>query len=218
ITNAINAPRGKLTSETEPFVPLAEGLGVFANHLNKGKSVTNFEVVANGAMANGDTNLLRVYAVKGFIRDIVGADNANLVNAEPVAKSKGVEIKDSKNPGSVNYSNILEIKTVADGQTATISGTVFGEEPRLVGYNGYSFNVPLAGNMVFLNYADKTGVVGAVGTVLGKANIDIQQMAVSVNGTGKALMVLLVGSALGADVVADLAKAIDGTAQFVNVN
>ena len=169
ITNAINAPRGKLTPETEPFVPLAEGLGVFANHLNAGKNVERFEVTANGSMAEGDTNLLRVYAVKGFIRDMVGMDNANLVNAEPIAKSKGVDIKESKNPGSVNDANILEIKTVSGKCTETISGTVFGDEPRLVGYNGYSFNVPLAGNMVFLNYTDKTGVVGAVGTVLGKA-------------------------------------------------
>ena len=169
-------------------------------------------------MANGDTNLLRVYAVKGFIRDMVGLDNANMVNAEPIAKSKGVEIKDSKNPGSVNYSNILEVKTVAGDDVETVSGTVFADEPRLVGYNGYSFNVPLAGNMVFLNYADKTGVVGAVGTVLGKAGIDIQQMAVSVNGSGKALMVLIVGKALDDKIVSELAAAIDGTAKFVNVN
>ena len=218
ITNAINAPRGKLTPETEPFVPLAEGLGVFANHLNAGKNIDSFEVVVNGNMANGDTNLLRVYAVKGFIRDMVGLENANMVNAEPIAKSKGVDIKDSKNPGSVNYSNILEIKTVSGKCTETISGTVFGDEPRLVGYNGYSFNVPLAGNMVFLNYTDKTGVVGAVGTVLGKAGVDIQQMAVSVNGSGKALMVLLVGKALDDKIVSELASAIDGTAKFVNVN
>ncbi len=218
ITNAINAPRGKLTPETEPFVPLAEGLGVFANHLNAGKNIDSFEVVVNGNMANGDTNLLRVYAVKGFIRDMVGLENANMVNAEPIAKSKGVDIKDSKNPGSVNYSNILEIKTVSGKCTETISGTVFGDEPRLVGYNGYSFNVPLAGNMVFLNYTDKTGMVGAVGTVLGKAGVDIQQMAVSVNGSGKALMVLLVGKALDVKIVSELASAIDGTAKFVNVN
>ena len=213
ITNAINAPRGKLTPETEPFVPLAEGLGVFANHLNAGKNVERFEVTANGSMAEGDTNLLRVYAVKGFIRDMVGMDNANLVNAEPIAKSKGVEIKDSKNAGSVNYSNILEIKTVSGKDTETVSGTVFGDEPRLVGYN-----VPLSGNMVFLNYADRTGIVGAVGTVLGKAGVDIQQMAVSVNGSGKALMVLLVGKALDSKLVDELAKAIDGTARFVAVN
>ncbi len=218
ITNAINAPRGKLTPETEPFVPLAEGLGVFANHLNNGKNVTNFEVVVNGDMANGDTNLLRVYAVRGFIRDMVGMDNANLVNAEPVAKAKGIEIKDSKNPGSVNYSNILEIKTVADGKTETVSGTVFGEEPRLVGYNGYSFNVPLGDDILFLNYPDKTGVVGAVGTVLGKAGIDIKQMAVSVNGTGKALMILIVGKEPSDATVRELATAVDGTAKFVNVH
>lgn len=218
ITNAINAPRGKLTPETEPFVPLAEGLGVFANHLNVGKNVDSFEVISNGPMAQGDTNLLRVYAVKGFIRDMVGMDNANLVNAEPIAKSKGIEVKESKNPGSVNYSNILEIRTVAGGHTDNISGTVFGDEPRLVGYNGYSFNVPLTGNMLFLTYEDRTGVVGAIGTVLGEAKVDIQQMAVSVNGTGKALMVLLVGKALDPSLVAQLAKAIEGTAKFVAVN
>lgn len=218
ITNAINAPRGKLTPETEPFVPLAEGLGVFANHLNTGKNVESFEVIANGPMANSDTNLLRVYAVKGFIRDMVGLDNANLVNAEPIAKSKGIVIKESKNAGSVNYSNILEVRTVADGATDSIRGTIFGDEPRLVGYNGYAFNVPLTGNMLFLTYEDKTGVVGAVGTVLGDAKIDIQQMAVSVNGSGKALMVLLLGGTVDSALLSKLADAIGGTAKFVTVN
>ncbi len=218
ITNAINAPRGKLTPETEPFVPLAEGLGVFANHLNTGKNVESFEVIANGPMANSDTNLLRVYAVKGFIRDMVGLDNANLVNAEPIAKSKGVEIKESKNAGSVNYSNILEVHTVADGVTNSIRGTIFGDEPRLVGYNGYAFNVPLTGNLLFLTYADKTGMVGAVGTVLGDAKIDIQQMAVSSNGSGKALMVLLIGATVDDALLSKLATAISGTAKFVSLN
>lgn len=218
ITNAINAPRGKLTPETEPFVPLAEGLGVFANHLNAGRNVESFEVISNGPMANSDTNLLRVYAVKGFIRDMVGLDNANLVNAEPIAKSKGISIKESKNAGSVNYSNVLEIRTVADGASDYIRGTIFGDEPRLVGYNGYSFNVPLTGNMLFLSYEDKTGMVGAVGTVLGDAKIDIQQMAVSVNGSGKALMVLLLGGIVDSDLLARLAGAINGTAKFVTVN
>ena len=218
ITNAINAPRGKLTPETEPFVPLAEGLGVFASHLNAGRNVESFEVISNGPMANSDTNLLRVYAVKGFIRDIVGPDSANLVNAEPIAKSKGVAIKESKNAGSVNYSNVLEIRTVADGATDCIRGTIFGDEPRLVGYNGYAFNVPLTGNMLFLTYDDKTGIVGAVGTVLGDAKIDIQQMAVSLNGSGKALMVLLVGATVDDALLSKLASAINGTAKFVSLN
>ncbi|MCQ2070159.1 MAG: phosphoglycerate dehydrogenase [archaeon] len=219
ITNAINVPRGKLTPETAPFVPLAERLGTFANHLTLGKAVTSLEVVANGNLANGDTNLLRVHAVKGYIRDMVGADNANIINAEPVAKSKGIEIKDSKNPSSVNYSNIIEIKVVADGESCSISGTSFGDEPRLVGYNGYSFNVPLNGNLVFLNYADKTGIVGAVGTVLGQADVDIKEMAVAVkDGCSKAMMVLIIGKPLDESKVADLARAIDGTAKFVSIN
>lgn len=218
ITNAINMPRGRLTPESAPFVPLAERLGIFANHLNAGKSVSSFEVIANGALAQGDIALLRVNAVKGYIRDMVGVENANIINAEPVAKSKGMEIKDSKNESSVNYSNILEIRTVSEGQTSSVCGTVFADEPRLVGYNGYSFNLPLAGNMIFLNYVDKTGIVGAVGAVLGKANIDIQQMAVAVNGTDKAMMVLIVGQKPTADIVDELAKSIDGTAKFVDVN
>ena len=61
-------------------------------------------------------------------------------------------------------------------------------------------------------------MVGAVGTVLGKAGIDIKQMAVSVNGTGKALMILIVGKEPAESTVKELAAAVDGTAKFVNVH
>ena len=165
-----------------------------------------------------DSKILTVSAVKGLIKGIVGVDGANIINALPVAKSKGIDVKESKTDKAASYSNLMEVKIMSAGKASCIRGTVFGEEPRLVNYNGYAFNVPLAGDMLFVTYKDTTGIVGKVGSVLGAAGVDIQQMAVSTKkGSDKAMMVLLVGKTVDQKIVDEIAKAVNGEAKFVEL-
>lgn len=218
ITNAINAPRGKLTPETAPYVPLAESMGEFIHQAVGNQPIEEMEVVYYGGLSTMDSKILTVSAVKGLIKGIVGVDGANIINALPVAKSKGIDVKESKTDKATSYSNLIEVKIMSAGKASCIRGTVFGEEPRIVNYNGYAFNVPLAGDMLFVTYKDTTGIVGKVGSVLGAAGVDIQQMAVSTKkGSDKAMMVLLVGKTVDQKIVDEIAKAVNGEAKFVEL-
>ncbi len=218
ITNAINAPRGKLTPETAPYVPLAESMGAFVHQINGSRPLAEMEVIYYGGLAAMDSKILTVSAVKGLIKGIVGVDGANIINALPVAKSKGIDVKESKTDKATNYANMIEVRIKAEGTESAIRGTVFGEEPRIVNYDGYAFNVPLAGKMLFITYKDETGIVGKVGGVLGAENIDIQQMAVSVKkDSDRAMMVLIVGKTIGADLVSKISAAVGGEAKFVEL-
>ena len=218
ISNAINAPRGKLSPEAAPYVPLAERMGMFIHSVNGSKPVSEMEVIYYGGLSQLDTKLLTVSAVKGFIKGIVGMDNANIINALPVAKAKGIDVKESKTDKTANYSNMIEIKIMSEGKASCIRGTVFGDEPRLVNYNGYAFNVPMSGDLIFLKYADAKGVVGKVGTELGKAGVNIKQMAVSMkSGCDTAMMVIMVDKQLSENIVDSVAKSVNGTAKYADI-
>lgn len=218
ITNAINAPRGKLTPETAPYVPLAESMGAFVHQINGRQPLSEMEVVFYGGLASMDNKILTVSAVKGLIKGIVGVEEANIINALPVAKSKGIEVKESKTDKADSYSNMIEVKIKSADKSSCIRGTVFGEEPRLVNYDGYAFNVPLTGEMLFVTYKDATGIVGKVGSVLGAAGVDIQQMAVSAKaGSDRAMMVLIVDKVVDGTIVGEIAKAVGGEVKFVDL-
>lgn len=205
ITNAINAPRGKLDPETELYVPLAERMGVLAHQLNGNMPIKELEIVYSGDLANKDTKILTIYVVMGVLRNIIGPGRANMINAMAIAKGKGIQIKVTSTAEAKDYRNVIEVKTAVDGTTRSIRGTVFGGQPRLVGIDKYSFEVPMSGDMVYVRYKDAPGMIGKIGTAMGEAKINIAQMAVG--RTDKdAMMVLIVDQDVDANVLKNVVK------------
>ena len=189
VSNAINAPRGKLDVDTEPFMPLAERMGTLVQQMVGNRPLKKLEIAYCGELAGKQTKLLTVSALIGYFKNILGS--ANIINALPVAKSKGIEIAETNNDTAKDYSSIIEIRFTADGESHTIRGTVIGGQPRLVGVDVFSFEVPMYGDMMFLEYKDAPGVIGIVGNTLGSAGINVAQMSVGRSGD-RALMFLTV--------------------------
>ena len=205
VSNAINAPRGKLDADTEPYMPLAERLGSLVQQMVGNHPLEKLEVTYCGGLANKQTKLLTVTAVIGYLRNIIGT--ANIINALPVAKAKGIEIAETNNDTAKDYASVLELKFTSNGRTRSVRGTVIGGQPRLVGVDDFSFDVPMSGDMVYLSYADAPGVIGIVGSKLGEAGINVAQMSVGRSGS-RALMFLIVDQSVPEDLVAAIAKEI----------
>lgn len=203
VSNAINAPRGKLDADTEPYMPLAERLGSLVQQMVGNHPLEKLEVTYCGGLANKQTKLLTVTAVIGYLRNIIGA--ANIINALPVAKAKGIEIAETNNDTAKDYASVLELKFTSNGRTRSVRGTVIGGQPRLVGVDDFSFDVPMSGDMIYLSYADTPGVIGIVGSKLGEAGINVAQMSVGRSGS-RALMFLIVDQSIPEDLVAAIAK------------
>ncbi len=201
ISNAINAPRGKLDADTEPFVVLADRMGSLVQQTVGNHPLNKLEVKYCGALADKPTRLLTVSAVIGYLRNVIGS--ANTINALPIAKSKGIDVVESSNPVSTDYASVIEMKFVSEGKERIIRGTVIGGQNRLVGFDEFSFDIPFYGRMMFVGYDDAPGVIGIVGNNLGKAGVNIGQMSVGRSGK-KALMFLTVDH----DVTPGLASAI----------
>ncbi len=201
VSNAINAPRGALDAETEPYIPLVRSMGALVQQTVGNNPLGKLEIAYCGNLAKKQTKLLTVTTMIGYLSKVIGS--ANIINALPVAKSKGIEISESTKDDAKDYAGCVEMKFTSNGKARSITGAVIGGTPRIVGINDFPMDVTLADRMLFLTYADAPGVIGIAGNALGDAGINIAQMSVG-RMDGKAMMVLTVDQ----DVPADVVKAI----------
>lgn len=203
VSNAINAPRGKLDAETEPFMPLAERMGSLVQQMVGNHPLDKIEISYCGGLAGKQTKLLTVTTIIGYLRNVVGT--ANIINALPVAKQKGIEIAETSNDTAKDYASVVEVTFTSGDRTRSIRGTVIGGVPRLVGVDGFSFDIPMSGDMMYLSYRDEPGVIGIVGNIIGGAGVNIAQMTVARDGD-RAMMILTVDSNITEDIVSKVSK------------
>ena len=192
VTNAVNIP---VVDQADlevlrPFIPLAAQLGRISVKLAAGRP-RKITVAAHGPLSQFDTRLLTAAALNGTFQERVD-QVVNVVNAPVLAAERGIEVVEERNRASRDYTNTVEVRIVADGEEATVSGTTIGPEPRLFlgGALGFGIDIEIAPHMVFVRYADQPGVIGRVGSMFGDAGVNIANMAVSrTKEGGQALMV-----------------------------
>ena len=211
IVNAINAPRGKLDPSTAEFLPVAEKLGAMASQLNGQRPIEKLEVSFNGDLADKDTKMLSLYIQMGILKNIVGAANANLINVAGLAKAKGITLKETKNADERIYDSTIGVRIETNGDVFDLLGTVVAHSPRLVGVNGFRFEIPMAGGMLLARYKDTPGTIGAIGKLLGDNGINIAMMSVGRDAPhGNAVMALSVDDPISQAVL----KKVDAASGF----
>jgi D-3-phosphoglycerate dehydrogenase len=170
--NSVNMPA--MTPEqykaVGPYVSLAERLGAFAAQVSTGNPQA-IRLTYSGKLADGNTHLIRNAAVAGALSCWL-SQRANLVNAMGIASERGLHVGERHEKRSSHTDSIrVELET-AQGVTC-VEGALILERPRLVQVDGIYCEVPLAGHLTFMKNADVPGVIGHVGTVLGKNGINI---------------------------------------------
>ncbi len=153
-----------------PYASLAERLGNLASHIAIGNPRT-MRLVYRGKIADSDTNLLRSAALSGALCRSTDR-KVNLVNALQIAEQRGWNIAEVHEKRSVHTDSIrLELET--DTGVTTVVGAVFLDKPRLTQVDGIYCEAPLAGFLIFMKNQDVPGVIGHVGTVLGRNGVNI---------------------------------------------
>lgn len=170
--NAVNMPA--LTPEQyralKPYATLAERLGNFAAHIASG-SPRAVRLVYCGKIAESNTNLLRSAGLAGVLSRST-AGRVNLVNAMQTAEQRGWLVMESHERRSAHTDSIrIEVET--DRGVTTVEGAVLLDKPRLTQVDGIHCEVALAGFLIFMKNRDVPGVIGHVGTVLGRNRINI---------------------------------------------
>lgn len=108
----------------------------------------------------------------GFFRNIVGSELVTPLNAERIAKSKGVTIGE-KQQASEDYLTKISVEIVSDKGEFSVSGAIVGRSQRIIEINRIQLEAPAEGNIIFSQNEDVPGVVGRIGTFLGDKNINI---------------------------------------------
>jgi D-3-phosphoglycerate dehydrogenase len=156
IKNAVNAPSvsQEAMAQLKPYLTLAEALGSFQAQMAEGP-INSVAIAYIGEVSKLDTKPLTHSILKGLLFPVVG-DEVNYVNAPAMAASRGVHISEEK-----------------------VAGTIFGKyEPRLVRINKFRLEATPEGHMLFIYNTDRPGVIGAIGTTIGKHHINIARMTV----------------------------------------
>ena len=130
------------------------------------------------------------------------------VNARAVAAARGIDLIESSSTRARDYRSLLSVKMMTSDGERWVEGTVAANHSRLILLNGVPIEAPLNGTLLLLANNDQPGVIGEVGTILGKHGINIANFALGRSGTGAvgAVNVDEPGEQIGEDVL----KAIRG--------
>jgi D-3-phosphoglycerate dehydrogenase len=177
IQNAVNVPSVSYEEyvEMQPFLVLAERLGAFlVQAIGVERGVREIALRFRGRISSWKTQLLRNAATIGVLHSML-AEEANLVNAEALAESRGIRIRESaKEKISGAAGDVISMTlTTADGEYVASGTVLHGTSPRLLQFGSIDIEAPLERDLLFLRNKDVPGVVGRVGTILGEHQVNI---------------------------------------------
>lgn len=209
--SAVNIPSMKpeLITPVKPFMGIAEKLGALASQIMPG-AVSKVVVEYSGEVAEKDVSPLTTTVLKGLLAPMMDVA-VNFVNAPLIAKERGIEIVESKNKVSKDFASLISVKITSSKGDREVGGTVFeGMGDRLVVIDGFRVDAAPEGYMLIISNTDKPGMIGKVGTFLGKHKINIASMDVGrLKIKDKAVMVLNVDNSISDKVLAEIGK-LDG--------
>jgi D-3-phosphoglycerate dehydrogenase len=212
VTNAVNiaAVRPEEMEALAPFVPLCEKLGRLAQGLGDG-SIDGVMVEFRGRIASHDTRLLGIAVLVGILSGHT-EEPVNLVNAPQMAEERGIELVETKDGGSKDFTELITVRLGAGEEAVEVAGTGVGprNEPYLVSVLGESFYLPFADHLAVFSYADRPGMIGRVGTMFGEEGVNIISAAVGAEPGGeRAVMALTTDAPVRGETIAKILE-LDG--------
>jgi D-3-phosphoglycerate dehydrogenase len=173
ILNAVNMPAipAEEYRALRPYLDLAERLGLFLAQIVS-DAVAAVEIRYSGKLAQMNTNLARNAVLKGLLNHIL-AEKANIVNAAAIAEDRGIRIQETR-AQRTQFIDSIRVVLKSDSQETSAEGTILhGGEPRLLVFDDINVECPLEGNLVVMKNWDVPGVIGKIGTILGKRGLNI---------------------------------------------
>lgn len=208
VPDAVNVKGGIIHEDVRPALSLVEKLAGVLIGL-AGEVPVSIEVAVHGEIAQHDCSVLAISALKGALLGL-GAEDVTYVNAPGLAQERGLATVVTADEVSPDHRNIVTLNgALSRGVKITVSGTLMGirQVQKIVAIDSYDLDVVPSENMIFMRYADRPGVVGTVGNILGKSSINIGGMQVARNHEGgEALMAITVDSPVVPAVLDSLAK------------
>src|SRR5262245_18899154 len=191
--------------ELRLYVDLARRLGLLQAQMAQG-TILKAQLTFRGDVARRNTKLLTAAFAAGLLE--YRLESVNVVNAELLARERGIELVSSSSPVSGDFGSLLQADVATDKKTYTAAGTLFGNQYlRLVQLGPHRLDAYLDGVMLIFTHRDMPGLIGHIGTVFGQHAVNIAQMTVGrqVPG-GEAIAVLNLDSPPSEAALAEVRK------------
>ncbi len=210
IRNAVNAPSlpPELFRRIEPYLVLGERLGRLAAQLAEGRTA-QVRIHYGGEIAGVDSAPLSVSVVKGALEAILQSEGTvNAVNAMRLARDRGIRITESKTSEETDFASLITVTVGTDRGESAVAGTLFNRrEPRLVRIDEFRLEAPPEGYMLVFSNQDVPGVIGRIGTVLGRNQVNIAGMHLGRQRPGgRAVSIVNVDSAIPGPVLDEIRR------------
>lgn len=203
IRNAANYPclEPEACKVVEPYINLAEKIGSFSSQLIEGR-IQDLNLIYSGQVAQFDTSPITLALVKGLLYPML-QETVNFVNSIALAKERGIKIKEAKSSKEEEFVNLIELELKTDKETRSIAGTLSSnKQPRIVKIDEHYVEASPFGYLVVMKNWDKPGIIGNIGTLMGKYNINIAAMTFGRNTPGgQAVSILNVDSPVSAELL-----------------
>jgi D-3-phosphoglycerate dehydrogenase len=217
VPDAVNVQVGGVVAEdVRPLLPLTERLGKVFTAVAGGVAAS-VTVEVRGEIVANDVSVLRLAATKGLFADVVD-EQVSYVNAPLIAADRGVEVDLGTYQESPDHHNLVTVRgALPDGRAVSVSGTLWGNGLRstlkLTEVDGFDLELDAEGILLFFRYMDRPGVVGRIGTILGRVGVNIAAMQVSRRAAGgEALMTLTVDSPAPPELLHEAAREVGAAA------
>ena len=193
VPDAVNVQAGGVVNdEVRPYLPLTQKLGRLASAL-AGTPPISVTIVVRGELAAEDVRVLPLAALRGVFSGMVESQ-VTFVNAPALAAELGVSVELVVEAESADHRSMVTVRAGhVDGVTHSVSGTLAGltQVQKLVEVNGRHFDLRAEGAILLLEYPDRPGVMGAVGTLLGEAGVNIEAAQINQTTDGSDAIMLL---------------------------
>ncbi|MGH9141229.1 MAG: phosphoglycerate dehydrogenase [Vicinamibacterales bacterium] len=191
VRNAVNFPaiQPDELQRLQPWIRLSDQLGTLASQMGTAR-IEALGVRYYGALVESrGVDVLAASAAAGVLRPILSS-GVSIVNARAVALGRGIDIVESRSSRSRHFTSLVSIDLTTDAGHRWVEGTVFEpNSPRLVSVRGVDVEAPLGGTMIIIANEDQPGVIGEVGTILGRHRVNIANFALG-RGEGGAIGVV----------------------------
>ncbi|HUK82101.1 MAG TPA: phosphoglycerate dehydrogenase [Verrucomicrobiae bacterium] len=207
IRNAVNMPTidAKVLAVLQPYLAFGEKMGRLLAQIAP-RRIERLAIEFCGKAGELESGPITRAVLKGFLESAQGGD-VNYVNAPVIAETLGIRVGEVKSSEPIDYAELINVRAFVDSQAASVSGTFYGSanNPRIVRINDMPVEAVPSGVLFMMRNVDRPGVVGWIGTIMGKHKINIAGMSLGRDKEGgSALTVLNLDSAPSESVLAEI--------------
>ncbi len=186
VRNAVNMPNldAKTYAVVKPYLNLGEKLGRLLAQLAPQRN-DRLVVTFGGKAVDVPSDPITRCVLKGFLESAAGKD-VNQVNVRAFASSLGLLVEETKSNEGTDFNEWLHVAVYSGDQKFSAGGTLFTtrQQARIVRINSHPVEVVPEGVLFIMTNKDRPGIVGYIGTLMGKHSVNIANMSLSRDKAG----------------------------------